>query len=321
MKAAQISTVGGPDVFEFVDLPDPTIGENDILIRQDAIGLNFIDTYRRTGLYPVAIPAILGSEGAGIVEAAGSAVTRFKVGDRAAYAGGLGAYGQKVRLAADRAVPLPSSVSTRVAAASMLKGMTAEFLTRIWPLTAGEAVLVHAAAGGVGGILTQWLKHLGVMVIATVGTDAKAELALSNGCDHVIMANDADISGKVRSFTNGKGVKVVYDSVGKDTFEASLASLAKRGLFVSFGNASGPVPPVAPLRLSQAGSLFITRPTLFDYIATTEELDRSAAALFEVIGSGAVRIGIGQEWPLAEVAKAHEALEARRTTGATLLIP
>ena len=321
MKAAQITATGGPDVFQMVELPDPVVGPHDILIRQAAVGLNFIDTYRRTGLYPVSMPAVLGSEGAGVVEAVGAEVTRFKVGGLAAYAGGLGAYAEKVAMLADRAVPLPPSVGARVAAASMLKGMTAEFLTRIWPLDAGDTVLVHAAAGGVGGILTQWLKHLGVTVIATVGTDAKAEIARRNGCDHVVIADDEDIAGKVRGFTQGQGVKVVYDSVGKDTFDASLASLAKRGLFVSFGNASGPVPPVAPLRLSQAGSLFITRPTLFDYIATTAELDRSAAALFEVIASGAVRIDIGQEWPLADVAKAHEALEARRTTGATLLIP
>ena len=321
MKAAQISITGGPDVLRMVDLPDPIPGAGDILIRQAAIGLNFIDTYRRTGLYPVPLPAVLGSEGAGIVEAVGADVTRFKLGDRAAYAGGLGAYAEKVAMPADRAVALPATVDARVAAASMLKGMTAEFLTRIWPVSAGDVVVVHAAAGGVGGILTQWLKHLGVTVIATVGTEAKAQIARTNGCDQVIMADDPDIAGEVRGFTGGKGVKVVYDSVGKDTFEASLASLGKRGLLVSFGNASGPVPPVAPLRLSQAGSLFITRPTLFDYIATTEELDRSATALFGVVGSGAVRIEIGQEWPLADVAEAHKALEARRTTGATLLIP
>ena len=321
MKAAQISKVGGPDVFALVDLPDPRVGPNDILIRQDAIGLNFIDTYRRTGLYPVTLPAVLGSEGAGMVEAVGAAVTRFKVGDRAAYAGGLGGYAEKVALAADRAVPIPAAVSNKDAAAAMLKGMTAEFLTRIWPLETGDAVLVHAAAGGVGGILTQWLKHLGMLVIATVGTEEKARIAKANGCDHVLLTDHDDIAKAVRQITDGAGVKVVYDSVGKATFDASLASLAKRGLFVSFGNSSGPVPPVAPLRLSQAGSLFMTRPTLFDYIATTAELDRSAAALFEVIGSGAVKIDIGQTWPLGDVAKAHEALEARRTTGATLLIP
>ena len=321
MKAAQISKVGGPGVFELVDLPDPEVGPNDILIHQDAIGLNFIDTYRRTGLYPVPLPAVLGSEGAGTVQATGAYVTRFKVGDRAAYAGGLGAYAEKVVLAADRAVHIPASVSNQDAAAAMLKGMTAEFLTHIWPLNAGDAVLVHAAAGGVGSILTQWLKHLGMTIIATVGTEKKAQIAKDNGCDHVLLTDHEDIAAAVRRITKGTGVKIVYDSVGKATFEASMASVAQRGLFVSFGNASGPVPPVAPLRLSQAGSVFMTRPTLFDYIATTEELDRSAAALFGMIGSGAVRIDIGQTWPLAEVAKAHEALEGRRTTGATLLIP
>ena len=321
MKAMQISRLGGAEVFEAVERDDPRPGAGEILIRQEAIGLNFIDIYRRTGIYPIKLPAVLGSEGAGVVEAVGDGVERFKVGDRAAYAGGLGAYAEKVLLTADRAVALPAGVSSRVAAASMLKGMTAEFLTRIWPLQPGDPVLVHAAAGGVGTILTQWLKHRGLTVIGTVGSDAKAQIARGHGCDHAILYDRDDIATTVREMTGGVGARVVYDSVGKATFDASLASLAKRGLFVSFGNASGPVPPVAPLRLSQAGSVFLTRPTLFDYIATTEALDQAADALFEVIASGAVKIDIGQEWALAEVAKAHEALESRRTTGATLLIP
>ena len=321
MKAMQISRLGGAEVFEAVERDDPRPGAGEILIRQEAIGLNFIDIYRRTGIYPIELPAVLGSEGAGVVEAVGDGVERFKVGDRAAYAGGLGAYAEKVLLAADRAVALPAGVSSRVAAASMLKGMTAEFLTRIWPLQPGDPVLVHAAAGGVGTILTQWLKHRGLTVIGTVGSEAKAQIARGHGCDHAILYDRDDIATTVREMTGGVGARVVYDSVGKATFDASLASLAKCGLFVSFGNASGPVPPVAPLRLSQAGSVFLTRPTLFDYIATTEALDQAADALFEVIASGAVKIDIGQEWALAEVAKAHEALESRRTTGATLLIP
>ncbi len=321
MKAVQIRQTGGPEVFEVVDLPDPAPGEGQILIRHEAIGLNFIDTYRRTGLYPVAMPAILGSEGAGVVEAVGANVIRFKLGDRAAYANGLGAYAEMAVVDADQAVRLPESISSRTAAAAMLKGMTAEFLTRIWPLNPGDYVLVHAAAGGVGGILTQWLNHLGLRVIGTVGTAAKRRIAERQGCEHVILYDEEDVAAKVRALTGGVGVPVVYDSVGRATFEASLKSVARRGLFVSFGNASGPVPPFAPLRLSQAGSIFFTRPTLFDYVKTTAELDRSAKALFEVLQSVAVKIDIGQEWPLTDVPAAHEALEGRSTTGASLLIP
>jgi NADPH2:quinone reductase len=321
MKAVQIKRTGGPEVFEVVELLDPVAGEGQILIRQEAIGLNFIDTYRRTGLYPVSLPAVLGSEAAGAVEAVGAGVTRFKAGDRAAYAGGLGAYAEMAVVEADRAVKLPEGVSCRTAAAAMLKGMTAEFLTRIWPLKPGDHVLVHAAAGGVGSILTQWLNHQSVRVIGTVGASAKQRIAERQGCEHVILYDEEDVAEKVRQLTGGAGVPVVFDSVGEATFEASLNSLAKRGLFVSFGNASGPVPPFAPLRLAQAGSVFFTRPTLFDYIATTAELDRSAAALFTVLVSGAVKIDVGQTWPLAEVAAAHRALEARSTTGASLLIP
>jgi NADPH2:quinone reductase len=321
MKAVQITQTGGPEVLEPVELADPVLQDDEILIRQEAVGLNFIDTYRRTGLYPMALPAVLGSEGAGVVEALGPKVTRFKVGDKAAYAGGLGAYADKVAVSENLAVKPPPSMSTRIAAAAMLKGMTAEFLTRIWPLHPGDYVLVHAAAGGVGSLLTQWLHHKGIVVIATVGTPEKAEIATAHGCDHVILYDRQEIAPKVREITGGKGVTVVYDSVGKDTFESSLASVAKRGLFVSFGNASGPVPPFSPLRLSQAGSIFFTRPTLFDFIATPEALDRSAAALFHVIQSGVVKIEIGQEWPLADAAKAHAALESRQTHGAGLLIP
>jgi NADPH2:quinone reductase len=321
MRAMRISALGGPEVFEAVEVDDPAIGPNDILIRQEAIGLNFIDIYRRTGVYPVSLPAILGSEGAGVVEAVGDQVTRFKVGDRAGYGSGSAAYAEKVALPADKAVKLPDAVSSRTAAAALLKGMTAEFLTRIWPLQRGDAVLVHAAAGGVGLILTQWLAHLGYRVIGAVGSAAKAEIARAHGCDLVILYDEEPVAEAVRKATGGAGVKVVYDSVGAATFEASLASVAKRGLFVSFGNASGPVPPFAPLRLAQAGSLFMTRPTLFDYIATEEALDAAAASLFAVIASGAVKIDIAQEWPLSEVADAHRALEGRKTTGASILIP
>jgi len=320
VKAMQINRLGGADVFEEAELADPEPKAGEVVIRQQAIGLNFIDIYRRTGVYPLTLPVVLGSEGAGVVEAAGEGA-RFKVGDRVAYAGGLGAYAEKMVMPADRVVAIPPDVDERTAAAAMLKGMTAEFLTRIWPVDKGDNVLVHAAAGGVGMILTQWLKHLGAHVIGTVGTDEKAKLARAHGCADVILYDQQDIAKTVRDLTGGAGVKVVYDSVGAATFEASLASIAKRGLFVSFGNASGPVPPFAPLRLSQAGSIFMTRPTLFDYIATTDELDRSAGALFQMIGSGALKIDIGQEWPLAKVAEAHQALESRKTVGASLLIP
>jgi NADPH2:quinone reductase len=316
-----IDRSGGPDVFQAADLPDPAPEPGEVVIRQEAVGLNFIDVYRRTGLYPMAFPAILGSEGAGVVTAVGEGVTRVAEGDRAAYGAGAGAYADMVKLSERAVVKLPAAVSTRVAAAAMLKGMTAEFLTKIWPLVPGDAVLVHAAAGGVGSILTQWLSHLGMQVIATVGSDAKAAAAKDHGAAHTILYDEEDVAAKVRAFTDGAGVKVAYDSVGKTTFDASLASLARRGLLVSFGNASGAPAPIAPLRLAQGGSLFLTRPTLFDYIATPEALDKAAGALFDVIASGAVKIDIGREWPLAEVADAHRALEARETSGPSLLIP
>jgi NADPH2:quinone reductase len=321
MRAMQITRLGGPDVFEEINAPTPHVGPEDILIRHEAVGLNFIDIYRRTGVYPIALPAILGSEAAGTVTAIGAAVTRFKVGDHVGYASGLGAYAEERVVPAAQAVKVPAGVSSRTAAAVLLKGMTAEFLTRIWPLDPGDPVLVHAAAGGVGVILTQWLKHLGCTVIATVGTPEKAETARANGCEHVILYDREDVAKTVRQITGGAGAKVVYDSVGAATFEASLHSIAKRGLFVSFGNASGPVPAFAPLRLAQAGSIFLTRPTLFDYIANVEALDRAADVLFTVIQSGAVKVDIGQDWSLSEVAAAHKALAGRQTTGASVLIP
>ncbi len=321
MKAIQIQHTGGPETLLRVDLPERAPGVGEILIRHEAIGVNFIDTYQREGLYPVALPAVLGSEAAGVVAAIGDGVTRFKAGDRVGYPNSLGAYAETAVVKADRAIPLPDSISARTAASILLKGMTAGFLTRMWPVGAGDTVLVHAAAGGVGGILTQWLKHLGCTVIATVGSPEKAQIAKAHGCDHVILYRDEDVAAMVREITNGAGVRVVYDSVGKDTFEASLKSLGKRGLFVSFGNASGPVPPFEPLLLSRSGSLWFSRPTLFDYIATTPELDAAAKALFDVVASGAVKIELGREWPLSEARQAHEALQARQTTGANLLIP
>ena len=322
IKAIRISRPGGPEVLDYVDVPEPVAGPGQILIRHEAIGVNFIDVYFRSGLYPATFPLIPGQEAAGVVEAVGEGVSRFRVGDRAAYAGGPGGYAQKSVVRADRAVCLPRSVSSQVAAAAMLKGMTAEFLARqIWPLTKGDVVLVHAAAGGVGGLLTQWLKHLGIVVIAAVGSAKKAEIATRHGCDHVINYAEDDIPTRIKAITGGAGVRVVYDSVGKATLDASLASLARRGLLIGYGNASGPPAPVELARLMRGGSLFLTRPTLYDYIATTEALDASAGALFEMIGSGALKVDIGAERPLADARLAHEALEARQTTGSTLLIP
>jgi NADPH2:quinone reductase len=321
MLAIQAVRTGGPEVLEAVDLPVPSPGPGQILARHQAVGLNFIDTYHRGGLYPMKMPAVLGLEAAGVVEALGDGVTRFTVGDRVAYNGTLGAYAEAAVVPADRAVKVPDAVSLETAAAVLLKGMTAEFLVRrCHRVEPGQTVLVHAAAGGVGSILVQWAKALGATVIATVGSEAKAVVAREHGADHVILYGQEDVAARVLEITGAQGVAVVYDGVGKDTFEASLKSLGRRGVLATFGNASGPVPPVAPLELS-GKSLFLTRPRLFDYIVTTQELDESAAALFAVLESGAVKIEIGQTFPLAEARAAHEALEGRRTTGATLLIP
>jgi NADPH2:quinone reductase len=321
MKAVQIAAHGGPEVMQVVDLPTPAPAAGQILIRQAAIGLNFIDVYQRTGLYPGAVPAVLGREAAGTVEAVGEGVTRFKAGDRVAYNGELGAYAEFNVVRADKAVALPDAVPFELAAASMLKGMTAEFLARrIWPLSAGDWVVVHAAAGGVGTILCQWLNNLGVRVIGSVGSEAKVAHARANGCTEVLITETEDFAARVKAITGG-GARVVYDSIGKATFEVSLSSLARRGALVCYGNSSGPAPAVEPLRLSRGGSLFLTRPTLYDYVATTEELDASAAALFAAIASGAVKVEIGQTFPLVEARAAHEALEGRRTIGSTVLIP
>lgn len=323
MRAIRFEQTGGPEVLQLAQVDTPAPGPGQILVRHEAIGINFIDTYHRTGLYPVKLPSGLGSEGAGVVEAVGEGVTRFKVGDLAAYAGGaLGAYADQAVVAAERAVRPPAGIDARVAAAALLKGMTAEFLLRrCYPLQAGQPVLIHAAAGGVGQILVQWAKALGAEVIATVGSEDKAGWAREHGADHVILYRDAEVAAEVKRITGGRGVPVAYDSVGKATFEGTLASLARRGMFVSFGNASGPAPPVDPPRLARGGSLFFTRPTLFDYIATTAELDESAGALFAMMTSGQVKVEIGQTFPLAEARRAHEALESRETIGASLLIP
>lgn len=323
MLAIHVAKAGGPEVLEVVDIPVPTPGPGQVLIRHEAVGLNYIDTYQRSGLYPMKYPTALGLEGAGVVEAVGEGVTRFSVGDKAAYGNGpLGAYAQYNVVPEGRAVKVPQGVDSRIAAAAMLKGMTAEFLIRrCYPVKSGETILVHAAAGGVGSILTQWAKAIGARVIATVGSEAKADIARANGADEIIFYNTEDVAARVKALTDGAGVRVVYDGVGAATLEGSLSSLGRRGTLVCYGNASGPAAPVDPLRLSRGGSLFLTRPTLFDYVVTTEELDESSGALFAMLASGKVKIEIGQTFPLAEIRTAHETLEARGTTGSTLLIP
>lgn len=321
MLAIQAARAGGPEVLEAIDLPVPAPGPGQILVRHQAVGLNFIDTYHRSGLYPMTMPVVLGLEAAGVVETLGEGVTRFKAGDRVAYNGTLGAYAEAAVVPADRTVKVPNGVSLETAAAVLLKGMTAEFLVRrCHKVQPGQTVLIHAAAGGVGSILVQWVKALGATVIATVGSEAKAALARDHGADYVILYGEEEVAARVSEITGGRGVAVVYDGVGKDTFEASFKSLGRRGTLVTFGNASGPAPAIAPLELGTK-SLFLTRPRLFDYIATTAELDESAAALFAVLESGAVKIEVGQTFPLSQARAAHEALEGRRTTGATLLIP
>ncbi len=322
MRAIRFSRTGGPEVLELVEVETPQLRPGQILVRHQAVGVNFIETYQRSGLYPVKLPSGLGSEAAGVVEAVGEGVTRFKVGDLVAYAGAPGAYADANVVPADRAVKVPAGIDARTAAAALLKGMTVEFLIRrLHRVEAGETILAHAAAGGVGQIMVQWAKALGAVVIGTVGSEQKAARARELGADHVILYRDQDVAAEVRRITDGKGVPVAYDAVGKDTFEGTLKSLARRGLFVSFGNASGPPPPVEARQLMLNGSLFFTRPTMGDYQTTTEELDASAAAVFEMVGAGKVKIEIGQTFPLAEARKAHEALESRATIGASLLIP
>jgi NADPH2:quinone reductase len=321
--AIRIHTHGGPEVLSWESVPDAEPGRGEVLIRQTAIGLNLIDVYERTGLYPSALPTGLGREGAGVVEAVGPGVRDVRVGDRVAYASGqAGAYAQERVLPADRVVRIPEGVSDRLAAAAMLKGMTAQFLLRrTYRVRKRDAVVIHAAAGGVGLIAAQWAHHLGALVIGVVGSEAKVDLARGHGCDHVLVSGRDDLARRVRELTGGLGAHVVYDSVGKDTFASSLDSLRPLGTMVSYGNASGPVPPVAPLELARRGSLFLTRPILFHYVAKRADLERSAAELFDVIGRGVVRIEIGQTYALQDVAEAHRALESRRTTGSTVLIP
>jgi NADPH:quinone reductase len=321
--AIRIHETGGPEVlrWEAVEVSEP--GDGEVLIRQTANGLNFLDTYYRNGLYPVPLPTGIGSEGAGVIEQIGPGVTDLRAGDRVAYAmGPLGSYAECRVFPAAQLVKLPDEISDQQAAAMMLQGMTAEYLLRrTFPVQAGQTVLFHAAAGGVGSIACQWLKHIGATVIGTAGGPEKVAQARSNGCDHVIDYRREDVAARVRELTDGAGVPVVYDGVGNDTFEASLASLAPRGMLVTFGNASGPAPAIAPGVLAAKGSLFLTRPVLGDYIATRAELLASAAALFEVVRQGAVTVEVRQTFPLRDAEQAHRALEARETTGSTVLLP
>ena len=322
MLVAEIEKTGGPEAIKLLDRPVPQPGPGEILIRQKAVGLNFIDTYFRSGLYPAPLPLVLGSEGSGVVEAVGEGVARFKVGDRAAYAGGNGAYAEARLYKADRAVHVPEGISDEVAAAVMLKGMTAEYLLhRCFKVLPGQDVLIHAAAGGAGGFLVQWARHIGARVIGTAGSPEKAELAKTFGAHDVILYRSEDVAERVKALTEGRGVDVVYDSVGKDTFDGSLASLKRRGWLVTFGNASGTPAPVDTLRLMRGGSLVLTRPSLVDFTSTTEELDASAGAVFAAILGGSLKPMIGQRFALKDVADAHRALEGRDTVGATLLIP
>jgi len=306
--------------WEEVAVGDPGPGE--VRVRNTAIGLNFIDTYHRSGLYPLPLPLVLGSEGAGVVEAVGPKVKEFKVGDRVAYTQPLGAYAEVLLRPVARLVKIPAGIKDETAAAMMLKGMTAWYLCRrTYRVKKGDTIVVHAAAGGVGQILCQWAKHLGATVIGTVGSDEKVALAKKAGCKHVVVMSREKLSERVKAITKGKGVPVVYDGVGKDTFMESLDCLAPLGLMASFGNASGAVAPVNIGILAQKGSLFLTRPTLVNYTSAREDLLTAARELFAVVKKGAVKITINQRYPLREAAQAHRDLEARKTTGSTVLLP
>ena len=318
--AIRIHKTGGPEVLEWEEVDVGNPGPGQVSIRQEAAGLNFIDVYHRTGLYKQKLPFTPGVEGAGVVETVGSEVANVKKGDRVAYAGPLGGYAEKRLIDADRVVKLPKAVSAEQAAGMMLQGMTAQMLLRsVFPVHEGDTILVHAAAGGVGLIMCQWAAALGATVIGTVSTDEKAELARAHGCAHPIVYSKQDFVGEVNRITDGAKLPVVYDSVGRDTFMKSLDCLKVRGLMVSFGNASGPPAPIAPNLLAQKGSLYLTRPTLFHYIATREQLELSAGELFDVVQGGKVKIEVKQHFPLKDAAEAHRELEARKTTGSTIL--
>jgi NADPH2:quinone reductase len=321
-RAIRFHETGGPEVLRFEEVPAGDPGRGEARVRHTAIGVNFIDVYHRSGLYPLPLPAGLGVEAAGVVEAVGADVSHVRPGDRVAYMGPPGSYSEARLLPADRLVALPADLPDRVAAGMMLKGLTVRSLVRrTHPVKAGETVLVHAAAGGVGLIMIQWLKALGATVIGTVGSDAKARIALDHGCDHAIVYTRESFVARVKELTGGAGVPVVYDSVGKATFEGSLDCLRPLGLMVSFGNASGAVPPFDIATLAKKGSLFLTRPTIFSYVARREDLEAAAAELFEVVRSGKVKVEVSRTWPLAEAAEAHRALAGRETTGSLVLLP
>ena len=323
-KAVRIYETGGPEVLKWEDFDPGDPEPAEVLVRHEAVGLNFIDVYHRTGLYPLpALPAVPGMEGAGIVEKTGDGVSELTPGDRVAYAGlPPGAYAEVRRIPADRLVRLPESITTRQGAAMMLQGMTARYLLRgCYNVKSGDTILIHAAAGGVGLIVCQWAKHLDATVIGTVGSPEKAALARAHGCDHPILYNDDDFADKTREITDGTGVDVVYDSVGQATFMKSLDCLRPMGMMVSFGQSSGAISPIDLSVLAAKGSLFLTRPSLMTYTAKREDLLNHAMDLFEVVGSDAVKIEVKQTYPLAEAAQAHRDLEARKTTGSTVLIP
>jgi NADPH:quinone reductase len=323
VRAIRFNRTGGPEVLTWEEVTVGSPGAGQVTVKHTAVGLNFIDTYHRTGLYPVQLPSGIGLEAAGVVEAVADGVTEFAVGDRVAYGTGpIGAYSEIRNIAADKIVKIPEGIEDRTAAAIMLKGLTAQYLLRrTYRVKAGDTILVHAAAGGVGLLLCQWAKHLGATVIGTVGSTAKGEIARAHGCDHTVLYRVTDVAKRVRELTGGAGVPVVYDGVGKDTFAASLDSLAPLGMMVSFGNASGPVASLDPLVLSQKGSLFFTRPTLMHYTAKREDLLSMAGELFDVVKSGAVKVEVNQSYRLFDAAHAHRDLESRKTTGSSVLTP
>lgn len=322
MKAIQIKQVGGTEAMELVEFPVPHPKPNEALVKLAASGVNFVDVYFREGRYKAAVPFILGQEGAGVVSEVGGEVKSFKVGDRVAWCGVQGAYAAYAAVPADRLVPIPQAVSDEQAAAAMLQGMTAHYLLHdTFPLKQGETALIHAAAGGVGLLLVQMAHNIGARVIATVSTEEKAKLARGAGAHEVILYTESDFEAETKRLTGGKCVNVVYDSVGKTTFEKGLNVLRPRGMMVLFGGSSGAVPPFDLITLSQKGSLYVTRPTLVNYIATREELVARAASVFEMIASGKLRLRIERTYPLAEVARAHRDLEGRKTTGKLLLVP
>jgi NADPH:quinone reductase len=321
MKAIRIHQFGGPDVLQYEDVPDPAPKAGEALVKVDAAGVNFIDTYQRSGAYKVPLPTILGQEGGGTVTAVGPGVTTVKVGDKVAWTGLLGSYAEMIAVPADRLVALPAGVTTKQGAAIMLQGMTAHYLaSATYPLKAGDTCLVHAGAGGVGLLLTQIAKMRGARVITTVSTDEKAKLSRDAGADDVVIYTKQDFEEEIKKITGGKKAQVVYDSVGKTTFEKSLNCLAPRGMLVLFGQSSGAVGPFDAQVLAQKGSLFLTRPTLVNYIATREELQQRASDLFQWIAAGKLRLRMEFEFPLKDAARAHQALEGRKTTGKVLLI-